>query len=97
MIRTMGTGWTHAISHDALRRKRAAVFRHDGKQIALFDTAAGVYACNNRCPHEGNSLRARRGHHLDSCIATSGDNLYGSERLLFYPVEVRVRRRYDST
>ena len=66
----MGTGWIHAISHDALRRKRSAVFRHDGKQIALFDTAAGVYARNNRCPHEGNPLR--EGTLDGSCILACG-------------------------
>ena len=94
---TAGT-WTLATSLAALKRKGRLVFRKDGRQIALFDTANGVVACNNRCPHEGYPLR--EGSLDERCILTcnwhnwkfdlrSGRNLYGGERLRTWPVEVR--------
>ncbi|MCH7931816.1 MAG: Rieske (2Fe-2S) protein [Proteobacteria bacterium] len=90
--------WARAISVDALKRKRRAVVRLGGKQIALFDTADGVYACNNRCPHEGYPLR--EGALDDGCLLTcnwhnwkfdlkTGANLYGGDRLRVYPAETR--------
>ena len=94
----MSSTWTKVISHDALRAKRKAVVRRNGKQIVLFDTPDGVLACNNRCPHEGYPLR--EGSLDDSCILTcnwhnwkfnlrDGANLYGGDRLRTYPVELR--------
>ena len=32
------------------------LFKTNGKQIAVFAGEAGVFACNNRCPHEGYPL-----------------------------------------
>ena len=93
-----GSAWTKAASLDAVERKRRLVFRKAGRQIALFDTPAGVLACNNRCPHEGYPLR--EGSLDDQCILTcnwhnwkfdlnDGRNLYGGEGLRTYPVEIR--------
>ena len=90
--------WTRAASLAALGDKGRLVFRKDGRQIALFDTANGVFACNNRCPHEGYPLR--EGALDDRCILTcnwhnwkfdlqSGKNLYGGEGLRTWPVEIR--------
>lgn len=39
-----------------LQAKGRKLVKIDGKQIALFQTRAGVRACNNRCPHEGYPL-----------------------------------------
>ena len=94
----MSSAWTQVISHAALKQKRKAVVRRNGKQIALFDTPDGVFACNNRCPHEGYPLR--EGSLDESCILTcnwhnwkfdlkNGANLYGGDRLRVYPVELR--------
>ncbi len=94
----MSSAWTKVISHDALREKRKAIVRRNGKQIVLFDTPDGVFACNNRCPHEGYPLR--EGSLDDRCILTcnwhnwkfdlkDGANLYGGDRLRVYPVELR--------
>ena len=92
------SNWTRAASLDALEDRGRLVFRKDGRQIALFHTARGLFACNNRCPHEGYPLREGS---LDArCILTcnwhnwkfdleSGRNLYGGEGLRTYPVEVR--------
>ena len=94
----MGSAWTKVILHDALKLKRKAVVRRKGKQIVLFDTPEGVFACNNRCPHEGYPLR--EGSLDESCTLTcnwhnwkfdlrDGSNLYGGDRLRVYPVELR--------
>jgi nitrite reductase/ring-hydroxylating ferredoxin subunit len=49
--------WIRAIDVETLERRGRAILRHEGRQIALFATAEGVRACNNRCPHEGYPLR----------------------------------------
>jgi nitrite reductase/ring-hydroxylating ferredoxin subunit len=92
------TGWIKAIALDELAAKGRAIFRHDGRQIALFHTGSGVLACNNRCPHEGYPLR--EGSLDGDCLLTcnwhnwkfdlrSGQNLYGGDRLRVYPTELR--------
>ena len=90
--------WTRAASLEALKSKGRVVFRKSGRQIALFDTPKGVFACNNRCPHEGYPLR--EGSLDERCVITcnwhnwkfdleSGRNLYEGEGLRTYPVEIR--------
>ena len=94
----MTSTWTRAASLEALKDKGRVVFRKSGRQIALFDTPQGVFACNNRCPHEGYPLR--EGSLDERCVLTcnwhnwkfelqSGRNLYGGEGLRTYPVEIR--------
>ncbi|MEE9209981.1 MAG: Rieske 2Fe-2S domain-containing protein, partial [Kiloniellales bacterium] len=94
----MSTGWTKAIACDKLAEKGKAVVRRGGKQIALFDTPTGIFACNNRCPHEGYPLR--EGTLDGSCILTcnwhnwkfdlrTGENQYGGDHVRIYPVELR--------
>ncbi len=94
----MQQGWVKAASVEELRRKGRAVFRLDGRQIALFDTASGIRACNNRCPHEGYPLR--EGTLDENCLLTcnwhnwkfdleTGENQRDGDRLRIYPVEVR--------
>ena len=84
------TGWVQAVALDELAAKRRVIFRHDGRQIALFHTETGVLACNNRCPHEGYPLR--EGSLDGDCVLTcnwhnwkfdlkTGQNLYGGDRL----------------
>jgi nitrite reductase/ring-hydroxylating ferredoxin subunit len=36
---------------------KGRLWRHGDKRIALFRTPAGVYAADNRCPHEGYALK----------------------------------------
>lgn len=94
----MQQGWVRAVSVEELRRKGRTVFRLDGRQIALFDTAKGIRACNNRCPHEGYPLR--EGTLDGNCLLTcnwhnwkfdleTGENQRDGDRLRVYPVEVR--------
>ena len=94
----MQQGWVKAVSVEELRRKGRTVFRLDGRQVALFDTANGIRACNNRCPHEGYPLR--EGTLDGNCLLTcnwhnwkfdleTGENQRDGDRLRVYPVEIR--------
>lgn len=73
------------------------LWRHGGKRIALFRTPAGVYAADNRCPHQGYALKEGdiRGDVL-TCAwhnwkfrLTDGKCLFGGENIRTYPVSVR--------
>jgi len=90
--------WKLATPLSEIEDGACKLFRISGKQIALFRRAAIVYACNNRCPHEGYPLS--EGDLDADCVLTcnwhnwkfnleSGENLYGGDRLRVYPVEVR--------
>ena len=94
----MAQQWTKAVSLAKLHEKNCVVFRHDGRQIALFATPQGLFACNNRCPHEGYPLSD--GTLDEACRLTcnwhnwkfhlqTGENLYGGDRLRVYPTELR--------
>ena len=91
--------WVKTIAAASLERKGRAVFRLDGRQIALFATPDGIFACNNRCPHQGYPLSEGT---LDrACQLTcnwhnwrfdlrSGENQRDGDRLRVYPVELRA-------
>ena len=73
------------------------LWRHGDKRIALFRTPAGVYAADNRCPHQGYALKDGdiRGDVL-TCAwhnwkfrLTDGKCLFGGEGIRTYPVSVR--------
>ena len=73
------------------------LWRHGEKRIALFRTPAGVYAADNRCPHEGYALKDGdiRGDVL-TCAwhnwkfrITDGRCLFGGENIRTYPTSVR--------
>jgi len=94
----MTARWVAATNRAKLAKDGRTVVRVDGKQIALFDTPQGIFACNNRCPHEGYPLR--EGTLDDQCRLTcnwhnwkfdlkTGDNAFGGDRLRTYPVELR--------
>ena len=94
----MNRNWHRATPYATLERKGRTVFRKEGRQIAIFRTDDGLFACNNRCPHEGYPLA--EGSVSDGCTLTcnwhnwkfdlrNGDNLYGGDRLRVYPVERR--------
>jgi nitrite reductase/ring-hydroxylating ferredoxin subunit len=89
--------WRPAAATECLSRDGKALAKIDGKQIALFATEAGIFACNNRCPHEGYPLR--EGTIDGACVLTcnwhnwkfdlrDGTNLYGGDRLRVYPTRV---------
>src|SRR5262245_16167774 len=89
--------WSSSVSLEKLRRDGAAVAKVAGKQIALFFVDGQVYACNNRCPHEGYPLR--EGTVNGACVLTcnwhgwkfdlkTGANLFQGDRLRLYPTRL---------
>ncbi|TQV79700.1 Rieske (2Fe-2S) protein [Denitrobaculum tricleocarpae] len=89
--------FVRAGSYSELSKKGSDLVRLEGKQIVLFDGPKGVFACNNRCPHEGYPLK--EGSLTDGCILTcnwhnwkfdleSGDTLVGGDTLRRYPVRI---------
>jgi nitrite reductase/ring-hydroxylating ferredoxin subunit len=97
-MRTMTDTWKLATTLAKLEDGGCKVFRVSGKQIALFRGADKIYACNNRCPHEGYPLSEGDldGDHALTCNwhnwkfdLESGENFYGGDRLRVYPVEIR--------
>jgi nitrite reductase/ring-hydroxylating ferredoxin subunit len=89
--------WMRVADLERLQPSRPVAVKVAGKQIALFLHAGEIYACNNRCPHEGYPLVEGA---LDSdCVLTchwhnwkfdlkSGATIYGGDSLRIYPVKV---------
>ncbi len=88
-------GYTRVAAIDELETAGRLVVKEAGKQIALFHSDQGIYACNNRCPHEGYPLV--EGVLTDGCVLTcnwhnwkfdfeSGETLVGGDTLRRYPV-----------
>ena len=50
------TDLVRAVSIADIPDGQGKLWRHGDKRIALFRTAAGVYAADNRCPHQGYAL-----------------------------------------
>jgi nitrite reductase/ring-hydroxylating ferredoxin subunit len=93
----------HVASLESLLKKGRHLFKAEGKQIAVFAGDGGVFACNNRCPHEGYPLMegsfTQGGGESGACILTcnwhnwkfdlaSGETLVGGDKLRRYPVEI---------
>ncbi len=90
--------WHAALPLDELNQTPRRMVRIAGRQIAVFKTDAGIFACNNRCPHEGYPLSEGTvdgkctltcNWHNWKFDLTSGSNLYGGDQLRVYPVQVR--------
>ncbi len=90
--------WQRAIPLSELEAKTKAIVKLGGKQILLILSGGKIYACNNRCPHEGFPLA--EGTMSDGCILTcnwhswrfnleDGETLVGGDVLRHYPHEVR--------
>ena len=89
--------WISTTPLERLRREGKVVAKLEGKQIALFAAGDAIFACNNRCPHEGYPLR--EGTLDDACVLTcnwhgwkfdlrTGDNLLQGDRLRTYPTRI---------
>jgi nitrite reductase/ring-hydroxylating ferredoxin subunit len=89
--------WAEALSLDRLHNDGPTATRLRGRQVALFAHGDQVFACNNRCPHEGYPLC--EGHLAADGVLTcqwhnwkfdlaSGANLYGGDALRTYPTRV---------
>jgi len=93
-----GKDWRNLGQLAGFEEKGRHVLKIDGKQIALLSTEAGLFAINNRCPHEGYPLI--EGTLNDSCTLAcnwhgwsfdlkSGKALQGRDAVRTYPVERR--------
>lgn len=89
--------WVVGASVKDLDKKGRLVVKAGNKQIALFKGKENIYACNNRCPHQGYPLS--EGHVRDECILTcnwhnwkfnleDGSTLVGGDQLRTYPVRI---------
>jgi nitrite reductase/ring-hydroxylating ferredoxin subunit len=90
--------WQKAISLAELEVCSKAVVKLDGKQILLLLSEGRIYACNNRCPHEGFPLA--EGTLSEGCLLTcnwhswrfnlaDGETLVGGDVLRHYPHDIR--------
>lgn len=91
------SGFIKVATLESVAAKGVQVVRVGGRQIALFHGPKGVFACNNRCPHEGYPLS--EGTLTDGCVLTcnwhnwkfdleSGATLVGGDTLRRYPTRV---------
>lgn len=93
--------WIDVFSASDLKAKGKIVVRQDGRQILLMHNGVEVFACANRCPHEGYPLS--EGTISNGCVLTcnwhnwkfdlaSGATLIGGDRLPLYPVRLEADR-----
>jgi nitrite reductase/ring-hydroxylating ferredoxin subunit len=93
--------WTDLGALAELEASGKMVARTGGRQVLILKTEAGLFACPNRCPHEGYPLS--EGVLTDGCVLTcnwhnwkfdldSGETLVGGDRLTLYPVRVEDGR-----
>ncbi|HEY1447463.1 MAG TPA: Rieske (2Fe-2S) protein [Caulobacteraceae bacterium] len=93
--------WTDVMGVDELAAKGKAVIRKSGVQVLLIHGSRGVFACVNRCPHEGYPLS--EGVLTDGCVLTcnwhnwkydliSGETLVGGDRLRRFPTRIEGGR-----
>src|SRR5215468_2690646 len=89
--------WVRAAAVDDIPEGGAKSFAYLDKRIALFRTPRGVYACDNRCPHQGYALV--RGDVKEGVLTCAWHNWkfelgsgvcrFGGENIRTYPVQIR--------
>jgi len=90
--------WIEILPQAELAPTGKAVIRHQGRQILVLQTQRGIFACTNRCPHEGYPLS--EGVLTDGCILTcnwhnwkfalvSDETLVGGDRLTRFPTRLQ--------
>jgi nitrite reductase/ring-hydroxylating ferredoxin subunit len=88
--------WVRAMAVDDITNGGGRSFAYLDKRVALFRTSTGVFACDNRCPHQGYALV--RGDVNDGVLTCawhnwkfelgSGTCRYGGENIRTYPVRI---------
>jgi nitrite reductase/ring-hydroxylating ferredoxin subunit len=94
--------WVSAGSISQLRQQGHRVFKHEGKQILLLERGGTLYACNNRCPHEGYPLAEGTLSDEASGVCTltcnwhnwkfdlsSGEAVVGGDAIRLYPTQIK--------
>jgi nitrite reductase/ring-hydroxylating ferredoxin subunit len=93
----MPMAWIDALSQEELAAKGKALVRTAGRQILIIRAGERIFACANRCPHEGYPLL--EGTLGDGCVLTcnwhnwkfdlaSGETLVGGDRLDVFSVRL---------
>ena len=94
----MSSDWTRAVAIHDLPEGGRKLFRHFDKRIAIFRTGRGIYAVDNRCPHQGYALLQGdvkedvltcAWHNWKFDLEEGGVCTFGGENVRSYPVEVR--------
>jgi nitrite reductase/ring-hydroxylating ferredoxin subunit len=91
------TEWVPTVPMSSLPDEGGRLFTYLDKRIALFRTSRGVFATDNRCPHQGYALV--RGDLRDDVLTCAWHNwkfslgddgicLFGGEDLRTYPVRI---------
>jgi nitrite reductase/ring-hydroxylating ferredoxin subunit len=96
-VSELASNWVRATAVDDIRVGGARSFAYLDKRIALFRTPGGVFASDNRCPHQGYALV--RGDVKDGVLTCAWHNWkfelgtgtcrYGGENIRTYPVQIR--------
>jgi nitrite reductase/ring-hydroxylating ferredoxin subunit len=91
------SSWVRAAAVDDIKDGGARSFAYLDKRIALFRTPGGVFASDNRCPHQGYALV--RGDVKDGVLTcawhnwkfelATGSCRFGGENIRTYPVQIR--------
>ena len=94
--------WVETVSEKDLAQKGRALFRNGRKQIALFKVDDGLFAIDNRCPHEGYPLKegtVEKGNCVLTCQwhnwkfdLKTGRCLLGEDHVRTYPTKVESGR-----
>ena len=90
--------WVNVGNPERLESAGRALVKTNGHSIAVFESDGALYACANRCPHEGYPLM--EGELSDGCVLTchwhnwkfdlsTGDTVIGGDRTRIYPIEWR--------
>jgi nitrite reductase/ring-hydroxylating ferredoxin subunit len=90
------SNWVRAAAVDDITAGGGRSFAYLDKRIALFRTPGGVFACDNRCPHQGYALV--RGDVKDGVLTCAWHNWkfelgtgtcrFGGENIRTYPVQI---------
>ncbi len=89
--------WIDTVPVDALPGEGGKLFSYLDKRLALFRTPAGVFATDNRCPHEGYALvRGDVRSDVLTCAwhnwkfrLENGQCVFGGENVRSYPVRIQ--------
>jgi nitrite reductase/ring-hydroxylating ferredoxin subunit len=90
-------GYVRAIPVSDIPNGRGRLWRHADKRVVLLRNDHGVYAADNRCPHQGYALtQGDLSEDVLTCAwhnwkfrLTDGKCLFGGEDIRTYPVRIR--------
>ena len=91
------TGFVRALPITDIPNGRSRLWRHHDKRIVLWRTDRGLFAADNRCPHQGYALaQGDVSGDVLTCAwhnwkfrLSDGECLFGGENIRTYPVSVR--------